>query len=151
MSELWEVKKIGDYNSSILTESGKYITVSGDVHHLTANEIIEAYNTSVKHLKAQIAVRDILLLTVPDRSPGIFEFRNNIEKIYELNPTGCGGSFGELLCYEIHSAGLTFVELAKKWSIGVTFLGELIADHCVKMEPLPSPPGQSSPLKATHV
>jgi len=30
--------------------------------------------------------------------------------------------------------GLTFKELAQKWGISVTFLGELIADHCKKLE-----------------
>ena len=60
------------------------------------------------------------------------------------------GSFGELLCYELHGQpinprmnsktlndgyceGLTFKELAHKWGISVTFLGELIADHCKKL------------------
>ena len=74
-------------------------------------------------------------------------FRKMIEKEYLKRPTGCGGSFGELLCWEIHSepinprmqygdreTGLTFLELASKWGISVTFLGELIADHCKKLE-----------------
>lgn len=78
------------------------------------------------------------------------EFREHIEKIYRSYPTGCGGSFGELLCYELHTqpvnprmnhgtytgfaTGLTFTELANKWGISIAFLGELIADHCKKME-----------------
>jgi len=78
-------------------------------------------------------------------------FRNHIEKIYQANPTGCGDSFGELLGYEIHSqpvnprmeyktisggfdTGLTFKELAVKWGVSVSFLGELILDHCKKLE-----------------
>jgi len=80
----------------------------------------------------------------------IEKFRNHIEKIYAHHPTGCGGSFDELLCYEIHdepvnprmqvksysdgySTGLTFKELAVKWGISVAFLGEIIADHCKKL------------------
>ena len=81
----------------------------------------------------------------------IEKFRDHIEKTYRKVPTGCGGSFGELICYEIHeqpvnprmrhktfndgfNTGLTFKELAQKWGISVTFLGELIADHCRKLE-----------------
>jgi len=33
-----------------------------------------------------------------------------------------------------YRTGLTFKELAQKWGISVTFLGELIADHCRKLE-----------------
>lgn len=75
---------------------------------------------------------------------GFMEFlRAEIERQYAKHPTGCGGSFGEILCYEIHSAdapsgqGLTFVEIAAKWGISVSLLGELIADHCRRMEPVP--------------
>ena len=75
----------------------------------------------------------------------IHKFRNKIEKDYQKHPTGRGGSFDEILCYEIHSqphnprmrysrTGLTFKELADKWDISVTFLGELIANHCEKLE-----------------
>jgi len=64
----------------------------------------------------------------------IGDFRNKTERDYQKHPTGCGGSFGEILCYEIHRNGLTFLWLAKKWGISVTFLGELIADHCKKLE-----------------
>ena len=63
----------------------------------------------------------------------IEEFKNQIEQDYQKHPTGCGGSFGEILCYEIHESGLTFKWLAKKWGISVAFLGELIADHCKKL------------------
>lgn len=63
--------------------------------------------------------------------------RNRIEGHYKNNPTGCGSSFGELLCYEIHSKGLTFIWLANKWGISVTTLGELIYDHCKRLEKLP--------------
>jgi hypothetical protein len=64
----------------------------------------------------------------------INKFRDQIEASYQSHPTGCGGSFGEILCYEIHSNGLTFKWLAEKWGISVSFLGELIADHCNKLE-----------------
>ena len=80
----------------------------------------------------------------------VAEFRKTTEDRYEANPTGCGGSFGEILCYELHDqpinprmetttisggydTGLTFKELADKWGIPVRFLGELIADHCDKL------------------
>ena len=79
------------------------------------------------------------------------KFREHIEKTYSKCPTGCGGSFGEILCFEVHTqpvnprmqyktfnngyeTGLTFKELAQKWGISITFLGELIADHCRKLE-----------------
>jgi hypothetical protein len=72
-------------------------------------------------------------------------FRSLIEEKYQEYPTGCGSSFGEILCYEIHSQpinrrmgindrGITFKELANKWGISVSFLGELIMDHCEKLE-----------------
>ncbi len=80
----------------------------------------------------------------------IKKFRQIIEKRYSKAPTGCGGGFDELLCYELHTqpvnprmdcktfsdgfcTGLTFKELAEKWGISVKFLGELIADHCKKL------------------
>ena len=83
--------------------------------------------------------------------PEMQNFRDQIEKRYQKYPTGCGGSFGEILCYELHTqpvnprmlhktfsggynTGLTFKEIAQKWGISVTFLGELIADHCRKLE-----------------
>jgi hypothetical protein len=63
--------------------------------------------------------------------------RASICNQYKKNPTGCGGSFGELLCYEIHHENLTFLLLAEKWGITVTTLGELIYDHCKRLEELP--------------
>ena len=38
--------------------------------------------------------------------------RAEIERQYEANPTGCGGSFGELLCWEMHTNNKTFMGLA---------------------------------------
>lgn len=82
----------------------------------------------------------------------IIRFRKHIEKIYHRgNVNTNGGSFGEILCHELHEqpingrmhiktrtdgfcTGLTFKELAEKWGISISFLGELIADHCKKLE-----------------
>ena len=69
--------------------------------------------------------------------PRLLEFRIIIEERYEQHPTGCGSSFDEILCYELHhgsDGGLTFRWLAKKWGISVSFLGELIHDHCIGLE-----------------
>ncbi len=62
--------------------------------------------------------------------------RRRVEEQYADHPTGCGGDFGEILCWEIHSNGLTFIWLAEKWGIPVSVLGELILDHCKRLEPL---------------
>lgn len=72
----------------------------------------------------------------------IIRFRKQIEKVYA--EAYCPyGSFGEILCYELHSQpvnprlpcekGLTFKEIAQKWGITLSFLGDLIADHCRKL------------------
>lgn len=63
--------------------------------------------------------------------------RRRIEESYLEHPTGCGGSFGEILCHEIHTQGLTFSWLAQKWGLSLPTLGELIWDHCKRLEPLP--------------
>ncbi len=62
--------------------------------------------------------------------------RQRIVEQYKDNPTGCGGSFGELLCYEIHN-GMHFKKLAKYWGISLPTLGELIKDHCDRLQELP--------------
>lgn len=64
-------------------------------------------------------------------------YRDCIEKQYRNNPTECGGSFGEILCWEIHTNGLTFLWLAEKWGISVSLLGSLINDHCKNLEDKP--------------
>jgi len=81
----------------------------------------------------------------------IMKFRKHIEQSYQNCPFSYKGGFDEILCYELHSqpinprmrtqtcnngfeTGLTFKELAKKWGISVSFLGELIADHCRELE-----------------
>ena len=65
------------------------------------------------------------------------DLRNEIESQYLSSPTGCGGSFGEILCYELHQSGLTFTQLSLKWGISLPTLGELIWDHCKRLEPMP--------------
>ena len=57
-----------------------------------------------------------------------------IEEQYEAHPTGCGHSFDEILCWEIHSNGMTFKWLAQKWGISLPTLGEIIYDHCKRLE-----------------
>ena len=87
-----------------------------------------------------------------NKSEKIKKFRKHIEKIYQKGKINTNGSsFGEILCYELHSQpvnprmniqtssggfsiGLTFKELTQKWGINVSFLGELIADHCKRLE-----------------
>ena len=63
----------------------------------------------------------------------IDDFRAQIEHNYLKAPTYCGSSFGEILCWELHSNNTVFTTLAKNWGISVRFLGELIADHCNKL------------------
>lgn len=79
----------------------------------------------------------------------IDKFRKQIERSYKACKFSELASFDEILCYELHSepvnprmgcesssghcTGLTFKELAVKWDISVSFLGELIADHCKKL------------------
>lgn len=66
--------------------------------------------------------------------PYIERLRRLIEEQYRHSPTGCGGSFGEILCFEIHTSNLTFKWLAEKWGISLPMLGELIWDHCKRLE-----------------
>lgn len=71
--------------------------------------------------------------------------RRYIEEQYKhvLLPSGSrGGCFGTILCSELHSGGvlqdgLHFTALAEKWGIPVSILGELIWDHCKRLEKLP--------------
>lgn len=44
------------------------------------------------------------------------------------------GDFGVLLCREIHTNNLTFKALAEKWGISLSTLGELICDHCKRLQ-----------------
>ena len=78
-------------------------------------------------------------------------FRKHLELTYQNQQFGFRGGFYEILCYELHTqpvnprmnsktinngfeTGLTFKELAQKWGITVSFLGELIKYHCDKLE-----------------
>lgn len=61
--------------------------------------------------------------------------RESIRSQYRGKPGD--GSFGEILCYEIHTGGLTFCWLAEKWGISLPMLGELIWDHCKRLEEMP--------------
>ena len=60
--------------------------------------------------------------------------RRLIEESYATTPTGCGASFGEILCHELHTQELTFCQLAEKWGVSLPTLGRLIADHCERLE-----------------
>jgi hypothetical protein len=69
--------------------------------------------------------------------------RRRVEEQYRdirLGSGAVGGCFGSILCYELHYGneygGLHFSALAAKWGIPVTVLGDLIADHCRRLEPL---------------
>lgn len=76
--------------------------------------------------------------------PFIESLRARVEDQYrsiKLGSGSIGGCFGSILCHEIHSGGehgggLHFTALAEKWGIPVSVLGELIADHCKRLEPL---------------
>ena len=73
-------------------------------------------------------------------------FRHLIVLQYEDHPTGCGGSFGEILCWEIHENGQTFEWLARKWGVSLPTLGDLIADHCRRLELEPKVLHDHSPV-----
>lgn len=66
--------------------------------------------------------------------PYIERLRRLIEEQYASRPTNTGGSFGEILCHEIHENGMTFIWLARKWGISLPALGELIYDHCKRLQ-----------------
>ena len=76
------------------------------------------------------------MVGVDFEEPYIERLRRLIVEQYSEHPTGCGGSFGEILCFEIHH-GMTHLWLAQKWGISVTTLGELIYDHCKRLEDNP--------------
>lgn len=70
--------------------------------------------------------------------------RRRVEEQYAQTRLGSGtvgGCFGSILCHELHMgndpapAGLHFKALAEKWGIPVSVLGELIWDHCKRLEP----------------
>lgn len=63
--------------------------------------------------------------------------RREIVEQYRSHPTGCGGSFGEILCWELHTNQTTFVKLAEKWGLSLPTIGDLVKDHCNKLQELP--------------
>ena len=76
----------------------------------------------------------------------IEDCRQAIEEQYRhtrLGSGAVGGTFGEILCHELHMgddpvpAGHHFSSLAHKWSISLPTLGELIWDHCKRLEEPP--------------
>lgn len=69
--------------------------------------------------------------------PRLELLRRLIVEKYADHPTGTGNSFGEILCHEIHENGLTFRWLSEKWGLSLATLGDLIADHCRRLETLP--------------
>ena len=74
--------------------------------------------------------------------PFLESCRRRVEEQYahtRLGSGSVGGCFGSILCHELHAggsagSGLHFLALARKWGIPVTVLGELIADHCRRLE-----------------
>ena len=80
---------------------------------------------------------DILLPCSSAEEPHLERLRRLIEKQYAEHPTGTGGSFGEILCHEIHENRMTFCWLAEKWGLSLPTLGELIWDHCKRLEAEP--------------
>jgi hypothetical protein len=81
--------------------------------------------------------------------------RRRVEEQYanaRLGSGQVGGCFGSILCHELHSGGpiearvmrggkmyeirtgISFLALAAKWGISVSVLGELVADHCKRLE-----------------
>ena len=66
------------------------------------------------------------------------EFRTDRQKYHTKTqgPTGCGETFSELLCHDLHTkdgeiyGGYDFRELASRFGISLESLGEIILDHC---------------------
>ena len=44
------------------------------------------------------------------------------------------GDFGELLCHNLHVRNMDFRQIAAEWNVSLAVLGELIADHCRRLE-----------------
>ncbi len=55
----------------------------------------------------------------------INKFIEQTERMYSFYPTGCGESFGEILCYEIHTEpinpGMDWKTLTDGYNTGLTF------------------------------
>lgn len=96
----------------------------------------EAYRAGIKRGRAESDTR----VAEAERGPSesyLERLRRLIVEAYADHSTGCGSSFGELLCWEIHRNGQTFVWLAEKWGVSLPTLGELIWDHCKRLESEP--------------
>ena len=63
--------------------------------------------------------------------------RERIVMQYQSTNLDCVGDFGQILCYEIHIGNLDFIRLAKKWGVSLPTLGDLIKDHCDRLQKLP--------------
>ena len=61
----------------------------------------------------------------PEAINEIKEFRDQIEERYRKYPTGCGSSFGELLCFELHTQPvnprMTCITYSGGYCTGMTF------------------------------
>ena len=76
--------------------------------------------------------------------PFIESLRRRVEEQsaeVKLASGAVGGCIGSILCHELHhgkpdAGGIHFSALADKWGIPVSILGELIWDHCKRLEPL---------------
>ena len=96
-----------------------------------------------------IGVRSQPQLRASNEEPFIETLRREVEEQYRhirLGSGAVGGCFGSILCHELHSGGehgggLHFTALAAKWGIPVSILGELISDHCKRLE---------QPLRVNH-
>ena len=84
-------------------------------------------------------------LSTPEKieEPYLESCRRRVVEQYASTRLGSGtvgGCFGSILCHELHhgghGGGLHFEALAQKWNIPVSLLGELIWDHCKRLEPL---------------
>lgn len=90
-------------------------------------------------------------MTIPLKQPAIpppipcyvHWLRQEIVKRYSDVDTGGGNTFGEILGHELRCAGpygngLDWHDLAAKWGISLTALGELIYDWCKHLEEGPN-------------
>ena len=73
--------------------------------------------------------------------------RRLIDGSYEAQPTGCGASFGEILCWEIHSNGDDVRLAGEEVGSLLPTLGELVWD-CKRLEEEPRTGPQLSAVAA---
>jgi hypothetical protein len=109
-----------------------------DRSRLLLNHVEAAWSAILAELAAQQPPPAEAPRFNPDHEkPHIESLRRRIVEQYADHPTGTGHSFGEILCHEIHENGMTFAWLAEKWGLSLATLGELIADHCRRLERMP--------------